>query len=146
MDDIDMAIINELQADGRLSNQDLAAAVGLTPAPCLRRVRKLEEQQIIKGYRVVVDKAALDRGFEVILHADVGMNDASSITEFEDRISAMPEVVELRRMYSRPDYFIRVRVKDSEHYEKWLTKGLLGDPGVARVDSRLTMKVIKSED
>ena len=56
MDDIDMAIINELQVDGRLSNQDLAAAVGLTPAPCLRRVRKLEEQQIIKGYRVVVDK------------------------------------------------------------------------------------------
>ncbi|MDO5099831.1 MAG: Lrp/AsnC family transcriptional regulator [Corynebacterium sp.] len=146
MDDIDRAIVAELQKDGRLSNQDLAALVGLTPAPCLRRVRKLEELGIIKGYRAVVDQVALDRGFEVIVQADVGKNDGPTIAEFEQRVAAMPEVVELRRMFSRPDYFIRVRVRDAEHYEEWLTKGLLGNPGVARVDSRMTMKVIKAGD
>lgn len=146
MDDIDRAIVAELQKDGRLSNQDLAALVGLTPAPCLRRVRKLEELGIIKGYRAVVDQVALDRGFEVIVQADVGKNDGPTIAEFEQRVAAMPEVVELRRMFSRPDYFIRVRVRDAEHYEEWLTKGLLGNPGVARVDSRMTMKVIKAQD
>ena len=78
--------------------------------------------------------------------ADVGKNDGPAIAEFEQRVAAMPEVVELRRMYSRPDYFIRVRVRDSEQYEQWLTKGLLGNPGVARVDSRITMKVIKSSE
>ncbi|GAA1473661.1 Lrp/AsnC family transcriptional regulator [Corynebacterium felinum] len=144
MDEIDRAILAELQKDGRLSNQDLAALVGLTAAPCLRRVRKLEEMGVIKGYRAIVDQAALDRGFEVIVQADVGKNDGPTIAEFEQRVAAMPEVVELRRMFSRPDYFIRVRVRDSEHYEEWLTKGLLGNPGVARVDSRMTMKVIKS--
>lgn len=144
MDEIDRAILAELQKDGRLSNQDLAALVGLTAAPCLRRVRKLEEMGVIRGYRAIVDQAALDRGFEVIVQADVGKNDGPTIAEFEQRVAAMPEVVELRRMFSRPDYFIRVRVRDSEHYEEWLTKGLLGNPGVARVDSRMTMKVIKS--
>ena len=144
MDEIDRAIVAALQKDGRLSNQDLATLVGLTSAPCLRRLRKLEERGIIKGYRAIVDQAALDCGFEVIVHADVGKNDGPAIAEFEQRVAAMPEVVELRRMYSRPDYFIRVRVRDSEQYEQWLTKGLLGNPGVARVDSRITMKVIKS--
>lgn len=146
MDEIDRAIVVELQKNGRLSNQDLAAMVGLTSAPCLRRLRKLEEQGIIKGYRAIVDQSALERGFEVIVYADVGKNDGPTINDFEQRVAAMPEVVELRRMYSRPDYFMRVRVKNSEEYEEWLTKGLLGNPGVARVDSRITMKVIKSSE
>lgn len=146
VDEIDRAIVSELQKDGRLSNQELAVLVGLTAAPCLRRVRKLEEQGIIKGYRAVVDQEAMGRGFEVIVQADVGKNDGPTIAEFEKRVSAMPEVVELRRMFSQPDYFLRVRVRDAQHYEEWLTKGLLGNPGVARVNSRMTMKVIKSED
>ena len=100
MDEIDRAIVAALQKDGRLSNQDLAALVGLTSAPCLRRLRKLEERGIIKGYRAIVDQAALDCGFEVIVHADVGKNDGPAIAEFEQRVAAMPEVVELRRMYS----------------------------------------------
>ena len=62
MDEIDRAIVAALQKDGRLSNQDLAALVGLTSAPCLRRLRKLEERGIIKGYRAIVDQAALDPG------------------------------------------------------------------------------------
>lgn len=62
---------------------------------------------------------------------------------FEQRVAAMDEVVELRRMFGLPDYFIRVQVADLDAYEQWLTTRLLGDPAIARVDSRLTMKLIK---
>ena len=63
---------------------------------------------------------------------------------FEPRVAAMPEVVELRRMFGIPDYFIRVRVTDIEHYERWLTTDIMGDVAIARMDSRLTMKLLKN--
>lgn len=144
MDAIDHAIIDELRRNGRLPNLELAQRVGLTAAPCLRRVRRLEADGVIAGYVAVVDPAALGRPFEVIIHAEILSKDLSTVEEFEARIAAMDEVVELRRMFGLPDYMIRVRVADIETYERWLTTRLMGDPAVARVDSRITMKLIKS--
>jgi DNA-binding Lrp family transcriptional regulator len=144
MDDLDRAIIRLLQRDGRLTNQELAAQVGLTPAPCLRRVRRLEAEDVITGYTAVVNPAALGRGFEVMIHAELAAKDLATVKAFEDRLTAMEEVAELRRMFGLPDYFIRVQVADAEAYEHWLTTQLLGDPAIARVDSRITMKVLKS--
>lgn len=145
MDSLDRAIIDELRQDGRLTNQELASRVGLTPAPCLRRVRRLESEGVITGYTAVVDEARFDRGFEVILNAEIAINDWATVEAFEQRVAAMEEVVELRRMMGLPDYLVRVRVEDLEAYERWLTHHLLGDPAIRRVDSRLTMKVIKQE-
>src|SRR3712207_3839393 len=71
MDDLDRAIIELLRREGRLSNQDLAARVGLTPARCLRRVRRLEAEGVITGYSAIINPAALGREFEVIIHADL---------------------------------------------------------------------------
>ena len=144
MDSLDRAIINILQRDGRLTNQELAAQVGLTPAPCLRRVRRLEAEEVITGYTAVVNPAALGRGFEVMIHAELAAKDLTTVKAFEDRLTAMEEVAELRRMFGLPDYFIRVQVADAESYEHWLITQLLGDPAIARVDSRITMKVLKS--
>jgi DNA-binding Lrp family transcriptional regulator len=143
MDDLDRAIVTLLQEDGRLTNQELASRVGLTPAPCLRRVRRLEEDGVITGYRATVDPAAFGRAFEVIIHADLVAKDLATVEAFESRIAAMDEVVELRRMFGIPDYLVRVRVADLEAYERWLTTQLLGDPAIARADSRITMKVLK---
>lgn len=143
MDSLDLAIIDELQRDGRLTNLELAQRVGLTAAPCLRRVRRLEAEGIITGYAALVDPAPLGRGFEVIVNADLVGKDLSLVTAFEERLAAMDEVVELRRMFGLPDYLIRVRTADLEAYEEWLTTRLLGDPAIARVDSRMTMKVLK---
>ena len=143
MDDLDRAIIELLQREGRLSNQDLATRVGLTPAPCLRRVRRLEAEGVITGYSAVVDPAALGRGFEVIIHADLVAKDLATVEAFEDRVAAMGEVAELRRMFGIPDYLLRVQVADLPAYERWLTTQLMGDPAIARVDSRITMKLIK---
>jgi DNA-binding Lrp family transcriptional regulator len=144
MDDLDRAIVGLLQQNGRLTNQELAAQVGLTPAPCLRRVRRLEAEGVITGYAATVDAVAMGRAFEVMIHADLVAKDWATVEAFEDRLSAMAQVTELRRMYGIPDYFIRVRVADSAAYEQWMTTHLLGDPAIARVDSRLTMKVVKS--
>jgi DNA-binding Lrp family transcriptional regulator len=143
MDSIDRAIIRILREDGRLTNLELAARVGLTPAPCLRRVRRLEAEGVISGYAAIVNPAAMGRAFEVIMHADLVAKDLATVEAFEDRLAAMDDVVELRRMYGIPDYFIRVQVADSAAYERWLTTQLLGDPAIARVDSRITMKLVK---
>jgi len=98
---------------------------------------------VITGYRATVDPVAFGRGFEVIIHADLVAKDLATVEAFESRIAAMDEVVELRRMFGIPDYLLRVRVADLEAYERWLTTQLLGDPAIARVDSRITMKVLK---
>ncbi|MGV7903903.1 Lrp/AsnC family transcriptional regulator, partial [Mycobacterium kansasii] len=87
MDALDRAIIDELVRDGRLTNQELAQRVGLTPAPCLRRVRRLEADGVITGYTAVLDPAALGRGFEVVINADLGANDRTSVEAFEARIA-----------------------------------------------------------
>lgn len=143
MDSLDRAIIDVLLRDGRISNQSLAAEVGLTPAPCLRRVRKLEADGVIAGYRAVIDAGAIGRGLEVIIHANLEANTLGNTEAFEHRIAAMDEVVEFRRMYGRPDYSIRVRVADTEAYESWLMTQLYATRAISGVDSRITMKVIK---
>ena len=145
MDKLDRAIVAELQRDGRLTNLDLASRVGLTPAPCLRRVRRLEEDGVITGYTAVIDQDSIGLGFEVIIHADLVAKDLATVEAFEDRVAAMSEVAELRRMFGIPDYVIRVQVADLAAYERWLTTQLMGDPAIARVDSRITMKTIKTD-
>lgn len=143
MDSIDLAIIAHLRKDGRMSNQDLAQAVGLTPAPTMRRVRKLEEDGVITRYQAVIDDEALGKGFEVLLLANLSVNNRSTVDRFERLLIAMDEVVEVRRMFSQPDYVIRVRVADALTYENWLVDHFMALPGITRVDSHMTMKVLK---
>ncbi|WP_426706036.1 Lrp/AsnC family transcriptional regulator [Corynebacterium auriscanis] len=145
MDSIDHAIIAELRRDGRISNQDLARAVGLTPAPCLRRVRHMEAEGIIRGYHADIDPAAVGQGFEVIILVNIENNNHEATSGFEKRILAMDEVVEFRRMFSQPDYVVRARFADIEAYEKWMTNEFHRDPAIMRIHSHITMKVLKDE-
>lgn len=144
VDRIDRAIVAQLQENGRLTNQELADRVGLTPAPCLRRVRRLEADGVITGYSAIVNPAALGRDFEVLISAELAAKDRATVEAFESRLSAMEEVAELRRMYGIPDYFIRVQVANTAEYEQWMITRLMGDPAIARVDSRITMKMLKT--
>ena len=111
IDDLDRAIIAELQQDARLSNLELARRVGLTPAPCLRRVQKLEQAGVIEGYHAKVNPKAAGRGFEVVVAIDIAVNDGKAIENFETAAVAVPEVTELRRMFGQPDYYLRVQVE-----------------------------------
>src|SRR5690625_5353024 len=111
IDGLDRAIIAELQQDARPSNLELARRVGLTPAPCLRRVQKLEQAGVIEGYHAKVNPKAAGRGFEVVVAIDIAVNDGKAIENFETAAVAVPEVTELRRMFGQPDYYLRVQVE-----------------------------------
>jgi Lrp/AsnC family leucine-responsive transcriptional regulator len=145
VDHLDRAILSELQLDGRLPNTELADRVGLTPSPCLRRVRNLEDSGVITGYRAVIDPSAVDRGFQVLVHLTMEVKDREAMMEaFEARVAELDEVVECRRMFGDPDYLLWVAVADLEAYEEVYMTKLVGLPGVARTVSQLTMKTIKS--
>ncbi|MGW6905369.1 Lrp/AsnC family transcriptional regulator [Streptomyces sp. NPDC054940] len=144
LDALDREILFQLRQDGRLTNVELAKRVGLTPPPCLRRVKRLEEAGVIAGYRAVIDPEAVGRGLEVLIDVEVSATDRKTFLDFEDTVASYEEVTEFRRMFGRPDYFIRVAVADHAAYEAFLTGKLTGIPCVLRVESHLTMKTIKA--
>jgi Lrp/AsnC family transcriptional regulator, leucine-responsive regulatory protein len=143
VDRVDRAIIDELRRDGRLSNVELAERVKLSPSPCLRRVRALERAGVIRGYHADVDPAALGRGFEVEVMIELTHKDRATVEEFERRIASMDEVVECRRLFGVPDYLIRVAVADIAAYDAFYMSELGELPGIGRVSSQFTMKLVK---
>lgn len=145
LDALDREILFHLRKDGRLSNVELARRVGLTPPPCLRRVKRLEETGVLSGYRAVIDPVAVGRALEVFIDVEIYANDRRTTEEFEATVASYEEVVEFRRLYGRPDYFVRVAVADHAAYEGFLMNKLSGLPAVLRLESRLTMKMIKAE-
>ncbi|MFF2325022.1 MULTISPECIES: Lrp/AsnC family transcriptional regulator [unclassified Streptomyces] len=145
LDAVDREILFHLRQDGRLTNVELAKRVGLTPPPCLRRLKRLEEAGVITGYRAVINSEAIGRGLEVMIDVEVYANDLKTIEALEDTLASYEEVVEFRRMFGRPDYFLRVAVADHAAYEAFLTGKLTGLPGILRVESHLTMKKIKTD-
>lgn len=132
-----------MSQDGRLSNTELAQRVSLTPAPCLRRVKRLEDEGVISGYRAVINPHAAGRGFEVTVAVEVVVNDQVTLEKFEAEIEAFEEVVEMRRVFGAPDYLLRVMVADANAYERFQTTRLLRVPGISRTISHQTMKLIK---
>ena len=143
MDAIDRAILRQLQADGRLSNVELAERVRLSPSPCLRRVRALERAGVIRGYHAEIDPAAINRGLEITVQVELTLKDRATVEAFEAGIAAFDEVIECRRMFGVPDYMIRVAVADQAAYEAFYMNKMAELPGLARVNSQFTMKMVK---
>jgi DNA-binding Lrp family transcriptional regulator len=146
MDAVDRRIIAELQRDGRLSNVELADRVGLTPAPCLRRVKRMESEGVIVGYTALIDPEAIGRGFEVLVFLDLTHKDRATFEAFEAAVAALDEVTEVRRMFGLPDYLIRVATASLEGFETFLSTRLGSLPGVSKLDSHITMKLIKAPE
>ncbi|MEU1412373.1 Lrp/AsnC family transcriptional regulator [Streptomyces sp. NPDC046994] len=144
MDAIDRAIIAELERDGRLTNVELAQRVGLTTGPCLRRVQRLEADGVIRGYRAVIDPSAVSRAFEVLVDITLEAQDAETVERFEQTLAGAREVLELRRLFGSPDYFVRVGVADLPAYEAFLTGRVMTIPRVKNVTSHFTMKIVKA--
>jgi DNA-binding Lrp family transcriptional regulator len=109
-------------------------------------VRELERSGVIVGYRALVDPAAVGRGLEVLVDVEIRASDIGTIREFEATVASYDEVVELRRMFGKPDYRLRVAVADHGAYERFLTAKLMGLDALERVQSHLTMKRIKGSD
>ena len=143
MDRVDRAILRHLMQQGRLSNTELADRVGLSPSPCLRRVRNLERAGVISGYHASVDMAALGRGFEVLVHVEMAIQDRATLEAFEAEIAKIDEIVQCRRMFGQPDYLLWIATADLGAYERLYMTTLTNLPSVARTNSQFTMKTIK---
>jgi DNA-binding Lrp family transcriptional regulator len=133
----------QLRNDGRLSNTELAKRVGLTPAPCLRRVKRLEKDGVIRGYHAAIDPKAAGRDFEVIVEVEITMMDVQTVEQFEAAVTAFDEVVEARRLFGRPDYYLRVLVADHTEYENFSMSKLTRLPAISRIVSHQTMRLLK---
>lgn len=142
MDKVDRAILSHLVSDGRLANTELADRVGLSPSPCLRRVRNLEQGGIITGYHAAVDLAALGRGLQVLVHVEMAIQDHATIEAFEAAVTQIDEVTECRRMFGHPDYLLWIATSDLAAYERLYMAKLTSLPGVARTNSQFTMKTV----
>ncbi|MEM9134917.1 MAG: Lrp/AsnC family transcriptional regulator [Actinomycetota bacterium] len=143
MDGIDRAIVHHLQRDGRIANNELADLVGLSPSPCLRRVRNLEADGVITGYTAVVDRSAIGCGYEPIVWATLSVVTRESLLEFEEAVQAIDEITEVARMMGQPDYLLRVVCADAESFESLYIDHLAKLPHVQTLTSQLAMKVIK---
>jgi Lrp/AsnC family leucine-responsive transcriptional regulator len=126
-----------------MSNLELARAIGLSPTPTLRRVRRLESSGAIRGYRAVVDPAAIQRSFQVLVWVDLVQGTREIIEAFEQALLDIPDVIEAQRLFGEPDYLLRVAVRDSDAYERLYTNRLAALPGVSKARSQIGMKVIR---
>jgi DNA-binding Lrp family transcriptional regulator len=140
VDAVDRKIIAELQAEGRLTVTELAERVSLSVAPCHRRLRELERTKAIRGYRAIVDPAAIGLGFEVLIQVTMEREDTTTITRFESGLAGIPEVRHAERLFGDPDYLVRVATPDLASYQVLRDEKLAALPGVQRLTSTIVMK------
>ena len=143
LDEIDRNLLGELQAEGRITNVQLATRVGLTAPPCLRRVRALEQEGVIRGYHADLDPAKL--GFTITVFAMVSLKSQaeSDLREFEDAMRELPEVREVHMLNGDIDFILKIVSRDLQSFQEFLTSKLTPAPNVASVRTSLTIRTSK---
>lgn len=121
----------------------LASEVGLTVAPCHRRLKDLEASGAISGYRAVIDPAAVGLGFEALVFVTLAQVDRATIGEFEAKVSADPHITQAQRLFGDPDYILKVMAEDLAAYQQFYDTRLTSLPGVQRLRSTMVMKNLK---
>lgn len=144
LDAIDCRIVSELQADGRLSNVELADRVGLSPSPCLRRVKRLERNGLIEGYRAVLRRDRVGLGFSVFVSIKIDGHANERALAFEKAILEMPEVVACHLVSGDADYLLEIVVPDLKDYQRFLVGKLLDLPIVREVRSNIAIQTLKA--
>jgi DNA-binding Lrp family transcriptional regulator len=139
LDRLDKAILAQLQKSGRLSNNELADAVGLSPSPCWRRVKQLEEQGVIKSYVALLDSKKL--GIPILAYAQISLDDhhPDQIERFDRFVQSCPEVLECCSLSGQYDYLLKIVTTSMEHYEIFLKEQLLKLTGVRSVNSSFVL-------
>jgi Lrp/AsnC family transcriptional regulator, leucine-responsive regulatory protein len=144
IDHLDRAILRELQTNGRISVQELSNRVGLSPTPCARRIRMLEEAGIITGYHALIDETKAGFAFSVFVSVKLDRQIDDTLKEFEKAIRAYPEVVDCWLMTGNRDYLLRLAVRDIAEFEAFLTGKLTKVPVVASIESSIPLRRVKS--
>lgn len=142
LDAIDHRILSELQANARITNSDLSRAVGLSPSPCLRRVRDLEQNGTINRYVTLLNPAAIGLPVSVFVQVTLERQIGTTLDAFEAAVSRRPEVMECYLMTGDADYLIRVVVASIDDYERFLVNELTTIPGVASIKSSFALKQV----
>jgi Lrp/AsnC family transcriptional regulator, leucine-responsive regulatory protein len=143
-DKVDRAIVARLQRDGRIANVDLADAVGLSPSACLRRVKALEADGIIAGYRAEVSRSRANLGLTVFVGLKVDRHSRETSSRVEEALLAIPAVVGCHIVSGGDDFLIEAAVPDLASYEKLLLDQVLAIPGVTEVRSTFAIRTVLS--
>lgn len=145
MDAIDRKILRALSRHGRLTNTELAEAVGLSPSPCWTRVRRLEQAGVIRGYAALLDQAALGLPDTVFIEVMMDRHDEESLKRFEATVTAIPEVLECHLVTGEYDYVIKAAVGGTAGYERLLRDRLYRLPGVRHTRTSFALRCLKRE-
>lgn len=143
LDKFDQHILEVLQQDGRIANQDLADRIGLSPSPCLRRVRALEESGLIQGYRALLDAKKLGLTLMALIHISMDLHTPERFANFESAVAVLPEVLECLLITGQDaDYQLKVVVRDMEHYQSLLLNQITRIAGVTGVHSSFVLRQV----
>ena len=143
LDRYDQAILQALQRDGRISNQDLADRIGLSPSPCLRRVRALEDAGIVSGYRALLDAKALGYSLMALIYISMDTHTPERFDNFEQKIRDIPEVLECLMITGQnADYQIKLVVKDMDAFQALLLNRITRIQGVTGVQSSFVLRKV----
>ena len=140
LDQFDIAILKELQGDGRVSNRDLADRVGLSPAPCWRRVRVLEDQQIISRYAALLDAEKVGLSIVAFAHISLENHHATTVAEFDAAIQSANEVLECYMTSGEYDYMLKVVAADMVTYEKFFSEVLMQIAAIRNVSTSFALR------
>ena len=143
MDDVDLAILRELQGDGHLSLVELGRRVGLSAAPVQRRVRSLERDGWIERYVAVVDPRLAQRSFEVFLEVALDLESRDALQTFEEGVQALAEIVECHRVTGTRHYLLKVVTRDARSFDHFYSEYVLSLPGVRRTTWQVSLSRIK---
>jgi len=143
LDSFNRKILQELQNAGRLSNVELAERVGLSPSPCLLRVRQLEDAGIIRGYVGLVDPEAIGPSLSVFIQVTLERQSEKTLEVFEKSVAGLPEVMECYLMTGDADYLLRVVVTDTVALKDFIIEKLTKTAGVANIRSSFSLKQVK---
>lgn len=145
LDEIDLRILNQLQADAKVSNVELSRRVNLSPSPCLARVRALEKAGVIQRYVTLLNPLAVGLGVSVFVHVSLETQGRASLEAFEAAVREKPEVMECYVMTGDEDYLLRVAVTDLVALERFLLDELSRIPGISRIKTSFALKQVKYE-
>ncbi len=145
LDKIDRKILKDLQADGRITNVELAKRAGISAPPCLRRVRSLEESGFIKGYHARIEPQALGYGITVFALVRLTSQAETDLKKFEDMCRGWPLVRECHMLSGEVDFVLRIVAKDWDSYQRFLTENLTSAPNVTSVKTMPLVRTAKEE-
>ena len=145
LDETDRRILRALQRDGRLTNSALAEEIGMAPSPCLRRLRALEEDGVISGYRALIDRRQLGHGVEAYALVKLSQSDPDWRTKLIEKLKSFDEVISCQAMTGECDLLVHIVAGDIEAYGEFAMQRLLTLPGVADMRSSFVLATIKPD-